>query len=52
MHIAAAGEALWSHSGAEVSGFDVVVVSGAVETPIFADGFEDGTTGSWSATVP
>jgi len=48
LHIAAVNEALWAHSGAEVSGFDLEVVNGLVETPLFADGFEDGTTGAWS----
>jgi len=41
------GEALRAHSGAEVSGFDLEVVSGALDPPLFADGFEDGTTGAW-----
>ena len=52
IHLSAAGEALWVHSGAEVSGFDLVVVSGLVETPIFTDGFESGGTGEWSGVVP
>jgi hypothetical protein len=52
MYIAAAGEALWSHSGAEVSGFDLVVTSGAVSTVIFTDGFESGGTDAWSSVSP
>ncbi len=52
LNISAAGEALWTHSGAQVSGFDLAVVNGLVEPPLFADGFESGTTGSWSAVVP
>jgi hypothetical protein len=52
LNIAAAGEALWAHSGAEVSGFDLEVVNGVFETPLFADGFESGGTGAWSAVVP
>ena len=52
MHLSAAGEALDAHSGAEVSGFDLVVVNGTVEPPLFADGFEDGTTDAWAATSP
>ena len=51
-HISGPGEALWSHSGAEVSGFDLVVINGVVENPLFADGFEGGTTGAWSAVSP
>ena len=51
-HLSGPGEALWSHSGAEVSGFDLVVINGIVETPLFADGFEDGTTDAWSAASP
>jgi len=52
LNIAAPDEALWAHSGAEVSGFDLEVVNGAFEPPLFADGFEDGTTGAWAAVVP
>jgi nitrous oxidase accessory protein NosD len=52
MHVLAAGEALWSHSGAEVSVFDVVAVSGVVQPSLFSDGFEDGTTGAWSGASP
>ena len=51
-HISGPGEALWSHSGAEVSGFDLVVINGVVENPLFADGFEGGPTGAWSAVSP
>ena len=52
LKIAAPDEALWAHSGAEVSGFDLDVVNGAFEPPLFADGFEDGTTGAWTAVMP
>jgi nitrous oxidase accessory protein NosD len=52
MRVSAAGEALWSHSGAEVSVFDVVAISGAVQTSLFSDGFEDGTTNGWSGASP
>jgi hypothetical protein len=52
LNISAPGDALVAHSGAEVSGFDLEVFSGFVETPIFADGFEDGTTGAWAGVVP
>ena len=52
LSISAADNALLAHSGAEVSGFDLEVVSGFVETPLFADGFEDGTTGAWAVTSP
>lgn len=53
LHITAPADALWAHSGAEVSGFDLEVVNGEVQSiPIFADGFEDGTTGAWSAVLP
>ena len=53
LHITAPADALWAHSGAEVSGFDLEVVNGDVlVASIFADGFEDGTTGAWSATSP
>jgi len=52
LKIAAPSEALWAHSGAEVSGLDLEVVNGAFEPPLFADGFENGTTGAWAATVP
>ena len=51
-NISATGEALWSHSGGEISGFDLVVVTGIVETTLFADGFESGTTGAWSVVSP
>jgi hypothetical protein len=51
-HLSAAGEALHAHSGAEVSGFDLEVVNGVVETPLFADGFETGNTSAWSAASP
>ncbi len=52
LNISAPGEALWAHSGAEVSGFDLEVVNGFVEAPLFADGFESGGTGAWSAVSP
>ena len=53
LNIAAPNEALWAHSGAEVSGFDLEVVNGEIsETPLFADGFESGGTGAWSAISP
>lgn len=51
-HLSAPGEALWAHSTAEISGSDLEVVSGFVETPIFADGFEGGTTDAWDAAWP
>jgi nitrous oxidase accessory protein NosD len=51
-HLSGPGEALWAHSGAEVAGFDLVVVNGMVETPLFTDDFESGGTGEWSAVVP
>ena len=44
-------EALWAHSGAGVSGFDLVVVNGR-EVALFADGFESGDTSAWSFTSP
>jgi hypothetical protein len=50
--IAAPDNALWAHSGAEVSGFDLEVVIGGVELPLFADGFESGGTGAWSSVLP
>lgn len=50
--IAAPDNALWAHSGAEVSGFDLEVVNGAVEPPLFADGFESGGTGAWTSVLP
>jgi len=52
LHISAGGEALLAHSGGEVAGFDLEVVSGLVETPLFADGFEDGTTDAWVVVSP
>ncbi len=52
IHITAPTDALWVHSGAEVSGFDLEVVNGLVESPLFADGFEDGTTHQWSSVSP
>jgi nitrous oxidase accessory protein NosD len=52
LHVSGTGGALWSHSGAEVSGFDLVVVDGAFEPPLFADGFEDGTADAWSTVSP
>jgi len=47
----AATEALWAHSGARVSGFDLVVVIGR-EMTLFADGFESGDFSAWSSVVP
>ena len=52
LHITAPADALWAHSGAEISGFDLEVVNGAVEPPLFADGFESGGAGAWSAVSP
>lgn len=52
LHITAPADALWAHSGAEVSGFDLVVLNGDSEPPLFADGFETGGTGAWSAVAP
>jgi len=52
LNIAAPDEALWAHSGAEVSGFDLSVLNGVFAPPLFADGFEDGTTGAWAVTSP
>ena len=52
LNISAADEALWTHSGAEVSGFDLEVVNGFAEPPLFADGFEDGTAGARAVTSP
>ncbi len=52
LHITGPADALWAHSGAEVSGFDLEVVNGDVETPLFADDFESGGTGAWSAVLP
>jgi hypothetical protein len=46
-----ASEALWAHSGASLSGFDVMVFNGRW-VPLFADGFESGTTSAWSYTSP
>jgi len=51
-HLSGSGEALWAHSGAEVSGFDLGVVNGTVETPLFANGFEGGTTDAWTEVSP
>jgi hypothetical protein len=51
-HLSAPGDALYAHSGAEVSAFDLEVVNGVVETPLFTDGFETGDTGAWSAASP
>jgi hypothetical protein len=52
LQIAAPTDALRVHSGAEVSGLDLKVLNGLVETPLFADGFESGTTSSWSSATP
>lgn len=52
LHITAPVDALWAHSGAEVSGFDLVVLNGDSEPPLFADDFETGGTGAWSAVSP
>ena len=43
------GDALLSHSGAEVRAFDVEVVHGS-DVPLFADGFETGDTSAWSSS--
>jgi len=40
-------EALWAHSGAEVSAADVLVVAGGAPA-FFADGFESGDTSGWA----
>lgn len=49
-HISGPGEPLQAHSGAEVSGLDLQIVSGGTtEPPVFADGFDDGTTDAWDA---
>jgi hypothetical protein len=42
-------DALDVQDGAQMAGSDIVVVNSGV---FFADGFEDGTTGSWSHVVP
>jgi len=52
LHISAAADALWVHSGAQVAGFDLEVVDGDVEPSLFADGFESGGTGAWSGVAP
>ena len=53
LHITGPADALWAHSGGEISGFDLVVIDGAVQgTLIFADGFESGGTSPWSAVSP
>jgi len=51
-HVAASGGALTVHSGAEVSGFDVVAFDGLFEVPMFADGFETGDMSRWSGASP
>lgn len=52
MHLSAPGTALRSSSGAEVSGFDLEVISGIDSALLFSDGFETGDTGAWSGTAP
>lgn len=52
LHLASAAGALDVHSGAEVSGFDLVTIADWVETPLFADGFESGGLTSWSSWTP
>ena len=52
LRIAAPGEALTAHSGAEVVGFDLVVLSGLDVSDVFADGFESGNSSAWSSTTP
>jgi hypothetical protein len=47
----AATEALWAHSGAQLSGFDLVVINGRW-VALFADGFESGDTSAWSSVSP
>jgi len=52
--IAAAGgftEALWAHSGAEVSAIDVAVLAGGAPA-FFEDGFESGDTSAWASANP
>jgi hypothetical protein len=41
-------EALWAHSGAEVSAIDVAVIAGGVPA-IFSDGFESGDLSRWTS---
>lgn len=46
-------KALDVSDGASLTGTNLVVVNGIADAcPIFGDGFEDGSTGAWSATVP
>jgi len=53
LHITAPADALWAHSGGEISGFDLVVVNGAVQlNSIFFDGFESGDPTEWTAVLP
>ena len=52
LHLAAAGGALSVHSGAEVSGFDLVALEGDLVALLFADGFETGDLSRWSASTP
>ena len=52
LHVSGPGEPLHAHSGAQVSGFDLVVINGVVEAPLFSDGFESGDTTAWSAATP
>jgi nitrous oxidase accessory protein NosD len=42
-----ATEALWSHSGAEVTALDVLVTAAGAPA-FFADGFESGDTSAWA----
>jgi hypothetical protein len=52
LHLASAAGALDVHSGAEVSGFDLMTIADGFETPLFADGFESGDLTSWSTWTP
>lgn len=52
LHLASAAGALDVHSGAEVSGFDLVTVAAWIETPMFADDFESGDLTAWSTWTP
>lgn len=52
LHLAALGGALDVHSGAEVSGFNLISLAGSFDPPLFADGFESGDLASWSTWTP
>ncbi len=52
LHVAAAGQALSAHSGAQVAGLDLVAESGPGASLIFADGFESGAASAWSSSTP